>query len=113
MPSPKAQRAAVVVPIRPETIRDLVHRLAKDTANIRWSKHALERMDERGITDHVAVNVLRLGDLKGKPEAGQSPGEWKVKLVREAKGRREVGVVVVTIKNAKLLVKTVEWEDLR
>ena len=104
---------AAVVPMRPETVRDLVHRLAADTANIKWSTHALGRMDERGITDLVAVDVLRKGDLKGDIEPGQSPGEWKVKMVRTVKGRREVGVVVLTIRNAKLFVKTVEWEDVR
>ncbi len=113
MPTAKDPRTHAVVPIRPETVRDLVHRLALDTSNIRWSTHALDRMHERGITDHAAVEVLRKGDIKGTLEAGRTPGEWKLKLVREMKGRREVGVVVVTVRNAKLLVKTAEWEDLK
>ena len=33
-------------------------------------------------------------------------------MPRAVKGRREVGVVVVTVKGTHLLVKTVEWEDL-
>jgi hypothetical protein len=33
-------------------------------------------------------------------------------MVRAVKGRREVGVVVLTVRNEYLLVKTVEWEDL-
>jgi len=101
------------VPMRPETMRDLVRRLAQDSASIRWSRHALERMEQRGITDLVAVDVLRLGELKGAIEPGQSSGEWKVKMVHVVKGRREVGVVVITVRNAKLFVKTVEWEDFR
>lgn len=114
MANGKTQRdAAALVSMRPETMRDLVHRLALDTTNIRWSIHALQRMDERGITDLVAVDVLRRGDLKGEIEPGQSSGEWKAKMVHAVKGRREVGVVVLTIRNAKLFVKTVEWEDVR
>jgi hypothetical protein len=68
-------------------------------------------MEERGIRDHVAVLVLRQGEIKGDIEPGLKPGEWKVKLTREAKGRREAGVVVLVIRNARLFVKTVEWED--
>ena len=97
---------------RLETLRDLVHRLAADTDNIRWSTHALERMEERGITDKMAVEVLQKGECKGTPEPGKNPGEWKVKLVRRMKGRREAGVVVLTVHNGRLLVKTAEWEDL-
>jgi hypothetical protein len=53
---------------RPETIRDLIGRLALDTKNISWSIHALERMSERGIADYVAVDVLRTGWPKGPIE---------------------------------------------
>lgn len=96
---------------RPETIRDLIYRLAANTRNIAWSTHALERMTERDITDRVAVEVLRTGTLEGPIEPGANPGEWKTKMVKEVRGRREVGVVVITIRNEKLLVKTAEWED--
>ena|GEM_PF-1106070 len=95
------------------TARDLVRRLAQDSTNIRWSSHALERMEQRGITDLVVVDVLRRGELKGAIEPGQSSGEWKVKMVHVVKGRREVGGVVITIRNANLFIKTVEWEDIR
>src|SRR6266567_2105717 len=84
---------------RPEMIRDLVRRLAADTKNIAWSVHALGRMDGRGITDHVVVDVLRTGSPKGEIEPGANPGEWKMKMVKEVRGRREVGVVVITIHN--------------
>jgi hypothetical protein len=98
---------------RPETIRNLIHRLAADTANIAWSEHALARMPERDITDQMALSVLRTGSLDGPIEPGNHPGEWKVKMVKELRGRREVGVVVITIRHQRLLVKTVEWEDLK
>ena len=115
MPKPpkKPVPAPVTVPFapRPNVLRDLIHKLAADTDNILWSKHALARMDERGITDKMAVEVLQRGDVKGSAEAGQNPGEWKVKLVRRMKGHREAGVVVLTVRNGRLLVKTAEWED--
>jgi hypothetical protein len=109
---PKERGKAVAFRMRPETIRDLVRRLAADSENVKWSTHAQERMVERGITDKTAMDVLRSGDPKGDIEAGTNPGEWKVKMVRTVKGRREVGVVVLTVRSEHLLIKTVEWEDL-
>jgi hypothetical protein len=69
-------------------------------------------MVERGITDKMAIEVLQKGDCEGEVEAGANPGEWKLKMVRQMKGKREAGVVVLTAGNARLLVKTVEWEDI-
>jgi hypothetical protein len=111
-PRPEQRQPAVFQP-RPETIRDLIHKLAKDTANVRWSQHALERMDQRGIRDKVALDVLRAGQVKGGVHPGKKPGEWKVKMVMQVKGRREMGVVVLTVHNARLYVSTVEWEDTK
>jgi hypothetical protein len=112
MPEAKPPKRVEFRP-RPEEIRDLIHRLAVDTKNIAWGVHAKERMVERDIDDRVAVDVLRTGSLQGPIDPGNNPGEWKVKMVKEVKGRREVGVVVITIRNARLFVKTAEWEDLR
>ena len=87
--------------------------LAVQTANIKWSYHAQERMLERGIALRVAIQVIRTGQIKGELEPGQNEGEWKVKIVRTVEGRREVGAVLLVIRNASILVKTVEWEDIR
>jgi hypothetical protein len=69
-------------------------------------------MLERGITDRVALDVLRTGYLKGEIEPGKNPGEWKAKICKQVKGRREVGVVTIVLRARRLFVKTVEWEDL-
>jgi hypothetical protein len=71
-------------------------------------------MIERGITDEMALEVLRRGDLKGEIEPGERPGELKVKMVRGIKGRaREIGVVTIVVSSVRLRVITVEWEDVR
>jgi hypothetical protein len=99
---------------RPEVVRELVWNLALNTANVQWRRHAQERMVERDITDEMALDVLRRGELKGEIEHGDRPGELKVKMVRAIKGRpREVGVVVVVVSSVRLRVITVEWEDVR
>ena len=113
MTDQKPKRANVVLQMRPSTLRDLVRRLSQDTGNIAWGKHALERMAERDIRDYVVVDVLREGEISGSFEPGSNPGEWKAKFVKEVRGRRQAGVVVIVIRNAKLFVKTVEWEDAR
>ena len=108
------RKASNVVPqMRPSTLRELIRRLAKDTSNIAWGAHALRRMSERDIRDYVVVEILRSGEIKGAIELGNKPGEWKAKLVKEIKGRREAGVVVIVIRSARLFVKTAEWEDTK
>jgi len=89
-----SKASTIAFRLRPETIRDLIRRLAADTANISWSAHALDRMSERGITDKMVVEVLRHGLVKGAVEGGKRAGEWKAKMVWPIRGRREVGAGV-------------------
>jgi hypothetical protein len=115
----KPSRAAVVVPFKPR-ISDLektIRKLAMDSRNVRWKvvsyeTHAESRMEWRDITDRMMFEVLRTGFIKGDIEPGKNPGEWKAKMVKKMKGSREVGVVTIVIRNCKLFIKTVEWEDL-
>jgi hypothetical protein len=113
MANDEQPRQKVIRIVRPESVRNLVRKLAQNTTNIQWRRHAQDRMVERDITDEMALEVLRQGDIKGEIEPGQQPDELKVKMVRHIKGRREVGVVVVVVKSLSLRVITVEWEDLR
>lgn len=89
-----------------------IRAIAADTARIRWSFHALERMEERGIPDVDVLRILRLGMIAGPPRTDR-PGEWTCKMVRTIRGRREAGVVAIILLGDRLLVKTVEWEDPR
>ncbi len=84
--------------------------IAAVTSNIKWSFHALERMEERGIPDVDVLRILRQGVIAGPPRADR-PGEWTCKMVRTIRGRREAGFVVIILLGDRLLVKTVEWED--
>lgn len=103
---------------RPGDLEKVVHALAMDSKNVRWQAagyqtHTVKRSTTRDITDQMMFEVLRTGMVKGDVEAGKYPGEWKIKLVKQMKGRREVGVVTIVVNRQKLFVKTVEWEDLR
>lgn len=103
---------------KPSVLEALVRKIAIDSRNVRWraqsyETHTESRMDWRDITDDMMFEVLRTGYLKGGVEPGKYPGEWKLKMCKELKGRREVGVVTILIRQATLFIKTVEWEDLR
>jgi hypothetical protein len=110
-PQPDTTNVTVLVP-NTRSVETMIRQLAASSDNIAWSDHAFERMTERGITDVIALDVLRTGFCNGVIEAGKKPGEWKAKMTKPVKGRREVGVVVLTVRNARLFIKTVEWEDL-
>ena len=109
---PKSLPANCVPLMGPHHARKLIQQLARNTSRIAWSRHALDRMVERDIIDRVVIDVLRTGYVKGEIEPGKGPGEWKAKVCKEVKGRREVGVVTIVMRAKRLFVKTVEWEDL-
>lgn len=96
---------------RPDTLQARIRELALVSGNVAWGGHARARMIERDITDLMMFEVLRAGHLSGDITAGKGEGEWKCKMVRAVKGRRMVGVVTMLVKNSKLFVLTVEWED--
>jgi hypothetical protein len=49
-----------------------VRRIAQDSGLVGFSEHALDRMEERGITRLDALRVLRGGDIHGRIEPGKS-----------------------------------------
>jgi len=96
----------------PDHLLAMVRVAAADSKNVKFALHALDRMDERGITTLDALRVLRQGDIVGDIVSGNKAGEWKCKIVKQMKGTREVGVVTIVMISGNLFVKTVEWEDL-
>jgi hypothetical protein len=56
--------------------------------------------------------MLRTGMIVGPIDPGKNAGEWKVKLVVWLDGTsRKMGVVVIVVRDKRLLIKTTEWED--
>lgn len=107
----RSKNVVVAFAPRPSDIEARVRELAS-TKDVRWSEHALDRMEEREISRLEVLRVLRLGSISGDVHAGKHPGEWKVKMTFRPKGSREIGVVTVVLNMECLLLKTVEWEDL-
>lgn len=111
--SRKSDTKQNVLPLRhrPHVFLRIVRGLAQDSRNISWSAHTRERFAQRDITNRMAVTVLRNGQIRGDIVPGKHAGEWKAKLFFPIPGRREVGVAMILVKESKIFVKTVEWED--
>jgi len=106
--------ARAVLPFRPvkADFEKAVRAAAQISGNVAFTAHARERLEERGLTDRQALFVLTSGSLDGEIENGKALGEWKCKMVARIKGNREAGVVTVMVQSGRLVVLTVEWEDL-
>jgi hypothetical protein len=98
--------------LTPAIAEQRVKALAEDSRNLKWSRHALVRMELREIFDVDVLRIVRRGMISGDPEETPT-GEWKCKMVLKLRGSREAGTVVIILKRGGLLIKTVEWEDLR
>lgn len=97
---------------RPEVVIAQVRMLASDTSCVVITKHAEERMNQRDINSIEVLRVLRNGRLKGEITNGKCDGEVILTVADQIKGRREAGVVTVVQNGKKLIVVTVEWEDM-
>jgi hypothetical protein len=104
----------VALPLTPVWALRRIRALATRSENVRFTVHALERMEEREIFDGDVLRILRSMDssIKGGVERAKNNGEIKCKVVRQIRGLREAGTIVVVLPNDTLLVLTVEWEDL-
>jgi hypothetical protein len=70
------------------------------------------RFKQIGFDVFDMYDVLENGSIAGEIEAGENEGEWKVKMVAVPDGTsRKMGVVPIVVREERLLIKTVEWED--
>ena len=83
---------------------------AVDTANVIFTDHARERLNQRSITPDEAIRVLRQGQCADPPpERGHDPGEWRGKILSTV-GGRTLSVAVAATANDMLVVVTA-WEQ--
>lgn len=96
----------------PRDMHETIRRIAGADRKVYLSNHAKERMESRSITRLDVIRVLTRGHIEGSIVPGDNLGEWKCKVVANVKGSRDIGVATLVIGADKILVKTVEWEDL-
>jgi len=80
-----------------------VHELAANTFNINWTKHALERLDERGLTTRQVLSTLREGEAERDPIPDQD-GDWEIILIKRSAGK--LVRVVAALSGCRLYVIT-------
>ena len=107
---------AEVINFRPRRLRcdeaeKIVQELAERSENVILTDHAKERMGERDILVRDMHRILKTGYVTEDPEQKET-GEWTCKITKQLRGNREAGVVTLIQSRGKLLVLTVEWEDL-
>jgi len=99
-------------PIATEQIRAMAQ---SEDLDIAWVKHALERLEERGLIAGDVHYVLRHGFVYEVPQAGKVEGYFKYRMEAQTpnSGGRAVGVVVIPDKdgNCSLKIVTVMWVD--
>lgn len=98
--------------LTPGRAERLIRQTAVESDNVILGDHARARMLEREITDIDVFRVLRIGGIVGAPEPAER-GEWKCKIVQRVRGGRELGVVAIILRDKRLFIKTVEWEDTK
>lgn len=65
----------------------LVRKIAVDASNIHFSKHALQQMRVRHISNQVALDVLRKGNIAREPELDMKTGHTVCRMERFAAGK--------------------------
>lgn len=69
-------------------------------------------MPERGIDVFDVERVPMTGIVSGPIRTGRREGEWKMLVVGELdRTSRKVGVATVLLREDRLVIATVEWED--
>jgi len=110
---PAAPASSPSKPPHPGVLMARIRDLAKQGA-YSWGDHVFDRCEEREIDINDALEVLKLGEIDGPITAGVNANEWKCKVTAKTdRSSRELGVVVVVIKNQEMFLITVEWEDPR
>ena len=90
---------SLIVPFRQPPSHDdaqgRVRELARNTANIFWSEHAQQRMNERDIIMREALGTIRGGRIDGKI-VSDGESRWKMTLRYRFAGRTVKVVVAIS-----------------
>ena len=83
------------------------------TGQVVLTDHAWDRVGERDITRADVFRILREGRCHDPPSRNDN-GDWQVIMTKRLAGQREAGAVTVIIHDKDMLViRTVQWMDVR
>lgn len=100
-------------PLSPREATELLRRIGKSDPSLSWTKHAKERLRERGLLIGDVLHVLKHGFVHEAGEAATQPGCFKYKMesnTPNSAGRIVRIIVIPSTANALKLV-TVMWAD--
>jgi len=106
-------KAKLQKPPHPGDLMMVIRSLAAD-GKISYSRHALERLDERDNCGDImdVTKLLRNGEIDGEIKPGARAGEWDCLVMGKfSLEGREAGVSTIVVRGERLIIKTVEWMD--
>jgi len=86
--------------------KQLLARIADDSNNIIFTRHAMARMKQRKITPKQVINCLKRGEITESPYLDQY-GCWKITLERHVAGERIGCAIALDDSREKTIVITV------
>ncbi|MGF6691220.1 hypothetical protein M2318_001269 [Metapseudomonas resinovorans] len=99
------------LPMPIEVLEEIIHEIAQNTANVRFTDHCRERLDQRGITLIEAIRCLRRGCITRYPEYNAQKAAWEFRM--SEKPPRDVvclvGAITLDPLTHKIIAITV-WE---
>ena len=99
-----------------ETAEDRIHAYAQTDFELAYTRHAAERLQERGILISDVNHVLMHGYIGEEPVRSSRQGYCKYKICSKSpnSGNREICLIVIPDpKRSAIKVVTVMWKDLR
>jgi hypothetical protein len=114
-PEPGSGGGPCVGPWSKPDATERIRRYARDRAlDLHFKRHALERLDERGITTSDVLHVLKMGFVLQEPEQSTNPSLYRYRMESRSPNSngRTVGVVVIpNPSRPSIKVVTVMWID--
>lgn len=83
-------------PLTQERATEIIRECAETTWRVAVTRHAHQRMEERGVTMHQVMECLEKGELTQAPEKDES-GDWKCHVRRIASGMEVTIVAAIEI----------------
>ncbi len=102
-------------PWRPADATKSINTLAKDDAcDVHWTKHARDRLNERGLIIGDALQVLRRGFVYDDAEKATRSGLYKYRITGKTPNSQNREVTVIAIPDphgCQIKIVTVMWKD--
>jgi hypothetical protein len=100
-------------PLGPREATERLRRIAWSNPDLRWTKHAKERLQGRGLLIGDVLHVLKHGFVYEPGEAATRPGCFKYKMESNTPNStgRIVRIVVIPSTTNGVKLVTVMWVD--